>query len=733
LTPLRFALAGLLLTIPPCHSHHGDCAPGHTWVGDRCLVTDCEEARVDAFCLMEDGTTGNCFGDTCLKVDLASNQNCGQYGLVCPNGEACQSFYSYYDYCANAAGANYSCDATVVCPDGYECSSGACVLKTCSGDATEGKACGVASFFGYLATGVCCGSTCFTSYGFPSAETAPTDNHHCGGCGIDCGDGVCTFTYQNGNSGYSCVPKSCEGLDDGAQCVASDGTTGSCCDSKCSSLQDAKNCGGCGFACADSLACSYGICTNESNGNVTGCDPKTNPCPDGWSCLYGYYCVPSNCSDQPDNRLCSSDGNFDTCCDGTCISVYGGDNKNCGKCGNACADGFTCVYGSCYAKVDCTENADGTYCVGNDNVYSTCCEGKCQAGGTCGRACKPPDVLQGYSCVNPDAGTSDYCVTDQDCPTGYGCVFGYCYQQTCPANFDNGTCAFAGASGSTYGICCGGQCTDYYGDSNNCGGCGQVCVGQTTCQSGGCYGPNFQFVACAPLGGVCPTGSACSGYSDACKPTSCKGIDDGLACAYGIKAGFGLDGLCCDGVCVSTTTDSSNCGSCATKCGPDATCANYGYCTSTTCNPGCKDNEVCANGACVGSVCDPGLLLTSFYGVPACLADDGNVGACCPNGACEETQSDPQNCGGCGIQCPEGQTCSSGTCSGVSDECGPSRVNSYCDLAHSTSSICCPGIGCTDVGSDSANCGSCGVVCPDGQLCTAGTCAAPAKNASRQL
>jgi hypothetical protein len=722
LTPLRLALAGLLLTVPPCQ-HHGECAPGHVWIGDQCLVTDCEASKVDAFCVMDDGTTGNCFGDTCQKVDLASNQNCGQYGVVCPNGEACQNFYGYYTYCGGSAGISYTCDSTVTCPDGYVCNYGECILSKCDNDATEGKACANSTLYpGFVLTGVCCGTSCLPATGYPAAGSAPYDDQHCGGCGIDCGSGSCLSSYQSGTFSYDCVPKSCEEKKDGTACAAGSGITGNCCGGQCSSLQDNNNCGVCGFACPTGLACYYGFCTYEdSSGNILGC--ANTACPTGFSCVGGYYCEPSDCSNLQDGTYCSPDGNnYGTCCGGSCVAIYGSDNQNCGRCGNACSDGFTCIYGSCYPKEDCTKNADQTFCLIN-GVYGSCCEGTCQSG-TCGLGCNPPDVPQFYSCFNPDAGTYDSCTTDTDCPTGFSCVTGTCYQQTCAQNYDNAACAFAGPNGATYGQCCGGQCADIYGDSNNCGGCGQTCASQTTCQFGGCYGPNFQYVQCTPSGGGCQAGSACSG--SVCRPTSCKGLDDGVPCGYGIQNGSLIDGLCCAGVCVAQYTDPSNCGSCGTSCG-GGTC-NYGYCSPAGCNPACRDDQVCASGVCVGSVCDPSAASSyfSFYGPPSCQADDGTVGHCCGSGACEEIANDPQNCGGCGIQCPEGQTCDNGACSGGGTQCGPNNLNSFCDLANGLSSICCAGIGCTDTSADPSNCGSCGAACSQGQICSGGVCGMPA-------
>jgi len=90
------------------------------------------------------------------------------------------------------------------------------------------------------------------------------------------------------------------------------------------------------------------------------------------------------------------------------------------------------------------------------------------------------------------------------------------------------------------------------------------------------------------------------------------------------------------------------------------------------------------------------------------------------NGICEETQSDPNNCGACGNVCPltvspfcianpnqcsaAQQSCISGVCGGCSS--GLTACNSTC----------------TNVQSDPGNCGACGTACLAGQACTAGQC-----------
>jgi len=90
------------------------------------------------------------------------------------------------------------------------------------------------------------------------------------------------------------------------------------------------------------------------------------------------------------------------------------------------------------------------------------------------------------------------------------------------------------------------------------------------------------------------------------------------------------------------------------------------------------------------------------------------------NGICEETQTDPNNCGACGNVCPLTvspycianpnqcaafqQSCISGVCGGCST--GLTACNSTC----------------TNVQSDPSNCGACGTVCAAGQVCNAGQC-----------
>ncbi len=116
------------------------------------------------------------------------------------------------------------------------------------------------------------------------------------------------------------------------------------------------------------------------------------------------------------------------------------------------------------------------------------------------------------------------------------------------------------------------------------------------------------------------------------------------------------DGTCdarlsvCANVCVDPTGDPRNCGGCAIVCG---------------------GTEPCSAGECVAPTSSD----------DAGSAGDGGSSADVPCGvrlitcgtACIDPLADPQNCGGCGMACAAGDTCSGGECASAvssSDDAG---------------------------------------------------------------
>ena len=216
------------------------------------------------------------------------------------------------------------------------------------------------------------------------------------------------------------------------------------------------------------------------------------------------------------------------------------------------------------------------------------------------------------------------------------------------------------------------------------------------------------------------TSPTCGALGQPC--CSAGGCTDGLRCTLGGVCASNSVVACGDGTCSGST---ETCGSCPRDCGacpvfdagtlsdlgmpidtsaptdqgiPPAPCVGPRQMCGKLCLDTSSDNSNC--GSC-GSVCPAGRTCTG--GTCACT-----MGATLCGTRCAYTLSDSTNCGGCGRACATGQNCSGGLCSSTCTEprrmCGPF---------------------CTDTLSDNSNCGSCGRACAPGTTCIAGNCACP--------
>jgi hypothetical protein len=320
-------------------------------------------------------------------------------------------------------------------------------------------------------------------------------------------------------------------------------------------------------------------------------------------CQPGQSCVDANCQEPTScngGPVCSPE---DQCCPSGCADLNS-DPLNCGKCGHLCAPTATCVAGACHTP--------------------TTCNG--------GPACMPPDVCCGSGCVDTSSDPNNCGKCGFACSPGETCVESQCKMgASC-----NGEPACTGGQ-----TCCIDGCTDTQTDPDNCGMCNHACGPGSMCQKGSCTPP--------------------------------VGCNDGAACTLG--------DTCCPSGCTNTDSDPNNCGTCGRACGPDNTCSS-GFCQSPmTCNGG-----------------------------PAC---SGTL-QCCGDG-CDDTTSDNNDCGKCGNVCPLGDTC-------VSSKCTPS-ITCNTGPACSTGETCCPlPTGCTNTDSDPNNCGGCGIPCAPPNTCTDGFC-----------
>ncbi len=380
-------------------------------------------------------------------------------------------------------------------------------------------------------------------------------------------------------------------------------------------------------------------------GKCVACETSAQ-CPPGDAC-HDHECVP----------VCGSGGACSgglSCCDSFCVNEKT-DPEDCGGCGKACPPGEACVGSVCQVPTTCN---GGPPCSPEDQCCSSGCSDtnsdpdNC---GSCGKVCATDQTCAGGTCHSP-----------------VGCNGG----PACPP----------------VDLCCATGCEDTSSDPNNCGGCGHVCAPGQSCVESVCQmGPN------------CHGEPACTGAQSCCAsgctntktdPENCGGC--GLPCAPGDTCAGGMcqtmiacgDGgvctgtqTCCPSGCTDTTGDPLNCGGCDMPCPPDDTCVSSTCVAPLTCNGG-----------------------------PACTAPD----QCCSSG-CVDTTGDPNNCGHCGTTCPLGDTCVSSVCTavtfcGVSPACAPGLT-------------CCPEpTGCTDTNTDPDNCGGCGMPCLAPGVCAGGTC-----------
>ena len=92
-------------------------------------------------------------------------------------------------------------------------------------------------------------------------------------------------------------------------------------------------------------------------------------------------------------------------------------------------------------------------------------------------------------------------------------------------------------------------------------------------------------------------------------------------------------------------------------------------------------------------------------GPPSSEGGNGCNGGTLCGSTCTNLATDPANCGGCGLACLSGQLCSAGTCGG-----GCSAGTTQC------------GSQCVDTQSSPDHCGGCDNACPSGEVCNQGTC-----------
>ena len=95
---------------------------------------------------------------------------------------------------------------------------------------------------------------------------------------------------------------------------------------------------------------------------------------------------------------------------------------------------------------------------------------------------------------------------------------------------------------------------------------------------------------------------------------------------------------------------------------------------------------------------------------------------CC--GECANLRYSGRHCGGCGQQCAPDQVCADGECAMATTQptSAPTETPTAAPTLNCLNGTVQCGSLCADLQSDAANCGSCFVTCPAGEMCGLGSC-----------
>lgn len=331
--------------------------------------------------------------------------------------------------------------------------------------------------------------------------------------------------------------------------------------------------------------------------------------------------------------------------------------------GGVCPTGQICLDGSCQlspcrpGETPCNSacvnlNEDAKHCGG---CNTACKDGERCASGKCVTSCpSSTSTVCGSSCIDVQSNRNHCGACNNTCADGQICFGGQCVL-SCPKSAP--ACGLDGQKTCCSGTCCNDTCLDLQSNSRHCGACNKPCAGGSLCFQGQCV------LTCPDSAPLCgPTGQK------TCCPNSC-----------------------CNGACIDTQTNPTNCGSCGNAC-PKGQVCSLGHCKLScpngTARCGTTEKQVC---------CD---------------------GTCC-NNACINIQTDRRHCGACNILCPDGHVCVNGqcvlSCPQNSPKCGPPGQE-----------VCCPGAccnnRCVDTKFDPQHCGQCNQGCTQGQACVSGQC-----------
>jgi hypothetical protein len=299
-----------------------------------------------------------------------------------------------------------------------------------------------------------------------------------------------------------------------------------------------------------------------------------------------------------------------------------------------------------------------------------------------------------------DLSVSDMAVADLSVGEA-GCVGSAC--PCSPAGSPDGDSCPAGQFCDPQSLRCAVGCKSN-GDCVGMGPAGDGGLPRTSCNT-----TLHQCVECL-ASADCPLGKLCS-PSGVCV----LGCDSGHACPGGLS--------CCNSMCVDTTSDPLNCGTCGNSC-------DVGNAT-TCCSSQCTDlNTSVDNCGMCGRACSTSNVAVRHCTVGQCTPDCNSGRGDCnlpnTNDGCEADLTQPAHCGSCNTVCDTTSGHSSAAfCNADGGICSYTCTGSFADCDSTPPDT----NGCeTDTSSDPAHCGGCAITfaCDTthslGAFCSGGNC-----------
>lgn len=671
---------------------HGVPPLGHTEAAGDCGITLCVEGAVMVVIDDDDlPVTPNecdqelCMGGMPMNPPQPSGAPCGGDG-VCDGQAQCVE-------------CNGPTDCTALPPDD-ECQQRTCVNHACGQD--------------------------FTNANTPLGVQAPGD---------------CQTVVCDGNGGTTSLANNADLPDDGRECTTDTCTNGVPANTP---LSQGTSCGTGNNLFCDSDGDCVGCNTAADCGANALCGTRTcNNQQCGWSYTQAGP-LPAQNQIPGDCQVVQCTGSSEIPVTVTSTSDVPPDDNN--QCTSEACSGSMPTHPPRSVNFGCSQNG-GLYCDGAGACVPCNMASQCPAGAN---ACTVAACSSSHQCgfTYPPSGTPITDPTPGDCKRpecdGAGAITIVNYAMDLPNDGNQCTADTCVSGTPTYtNVNDGTACNQNGGQLCSSGTCkktlGQTCVAAAECVSGNCVDGrccnsacNGDCVSCNNAAGTCT--NVASGQQDTCPAGNacnssgvCRKIN-GQNCATGPEclSTFCVDGVCCNSGCTQACY-ACNVGSSAGTCSPnpalqgqpDTCAANQACDTNGNCDlangQGCSNNNQCASGACVDSVCCNNGCTQACYSCNVAGSEgtcsvnpalNGQPDTCSANHVCDGGEclgsngascSSPDQCvsGFCadGVCCNAacGQSChacnvtgNGGTCSpdpstvGVDDSC---PGNQTCDAA----------------------------------------------------